>query len=725
MLSRSSDGQTPLSSSEKKLLRERVTTRRRGAVAARAEPEGLTAPELYINRELSLLEFNRRVLAQASDESIPLLERLRFLTISTTNLDEFFEIRVAGLKQQVRFGLPQTGPDGLGAAEVLRRVSDVAHQLVEAQYRLFNEVLTPALSEVGIKITKRDRWTPEMKRWVRAHFRREVLPVLTPIGLDPAHPFPRPLNKSLNFIVSLSGEDAFGRESEFAVVQAPRSLPRLVPVPARIANAPHEFVLLSSIMHANVEELFPGVEVRGCYQFRLTRNSDLFVDEEEVDDLLHALEDELLRRQHGDAVRLEVADTCPREIHDFLLEQFELEERDLYRVEGPVNLYRVGSVYGLVDRPDLKFPPFVGGSPVALSFSPDIFESMRRQDIMLHHPFESFSPVVDFIRQAADDPDVLAIKQTVYRTGDKSPIVEELIRAARKGKEVTVVVELRARFDEAANIDLATRLQEAGAKVVYGIVGYKTHAKMILVIRREGRRLRYYVHLGTGNYHTGTAKAYTDMSYLTADKDVGEDVHKVFLQLTGFGKSHRLKVLLQSPFTLHSTLISKIDRLAELASEGGKTRIVARMNSLSEPTVIRALYRASQAGVRIDLIVRGICCLRPGIAGVSENIRVRSVVGRFLEHTRACYFESEEEQTFYVSSADWMPRNLYRRVELAFPIEEESLRRRALEETLLRYLDDNTQAWNLQSDGTYVRVKARANQRLRIAQTGLLEKLAE
>lgn len=711
----------PLEPTNKTPSADRGIGRRRGT---KSEPRS-DDPNHFINRELSLLEFNRRVLAQARDETVPLLERLRFLTISTTNLDEFFEIRVAGLKQQVRFGLAQSGPDGMSAREQLRRISEVAHGLVEEQYRYFNEVMIPELAGVGIRFRKRDQWKPEVRRWVQDHFRREVLPVLTPVGLDPAHPFPHPLNKSLNFIVSLSGTDAFGRESEFAVVQAPRSLPRLVPVPESLAEGPHDFVFLSSIIHANVDDLFPGVTVNGSFQFRLTRNSDLWVDEEEVDDLLNALEDELLRRQHGDAVRLEVADNCPEEIQTFLLEQFELTPTDLYRVNGPVNLYRIGAVYDLVDRQDLKFPPFVPGTPTAFAFSPDIFETLRRHDVMLHHPFESFGPVIDFIRQAAEDPQVLAIKQTLYRTGVDSPVVNELIRAARNGKEVTVVIELRARFDEAANIDLATRLQEAGAKVVYGIVGYKTHAKMLLVVRREGSALRHYVHLGTGNYHSGTAKAYTDVSYLTANRDVGEDVHKVFLQLTGFGREQKLKVLLQSPFSLHATLRDKVESYAELARAGKKPRIIARMNSLSEPSFIRALYDASQAGVSIDLIVRGICCLRPGVPGVSENIRVRSVVGRFLEHTRAFYFESDDDEVLYVASADWMQRNFFRRIELAFPIPDAKLRRRALEETLLRYLDDNSQSWALQSDGTYTRSQPKGAQAVRQAQSGLLEKLAD
>ncbi|MDE2089127.1 MAG: polyphosphate kinase 1, partial [Gammaproteobacteria bacterium] len=642
----------------------------------------LKQSDLYINRELGLLAFHRRVLELAEDEGVPLLERLRFLCISSTNLDEFFEIRVAGLKQQVALGSAQCGPDNLTPREALSRISVEARRLVDEQYRVLNEVLIPALAAQDIRFVRRTHWTPKQAEWVRRHFLNELLPVLSPLGLDPAHPFPRVLNKSLNFIVSLEGKDAFGRDSGVAVVQAPRSLPRLIRMPREYAKGPYDFVFLSSIIHAHVGDLFPGMKVTGCYQFRVTRNSDLFIDEEEVDDLLGALRGELPARHYGDAVRLEVADNCTPEMADFLLRQFKLDAGDRYQVNGPVNLNRLLAIHDLAERPDLKFPPFVPRLPAALAHGADLFAVIRRGDVVLHHPYESFAPVVDFVRQAAADPQVLAIKQTLYRTGPDSAVVDVLVSAARAGKEVTVVIELRARFDEEANIALATRLQEAGAHVVYGVVGYKTHAKMILVVRREGWRLRRYVHLATGNYHAHTARLYTDYGLFTCDKAVGEDVHKLFQQLTGLGRVTKLKKLLQSPFTLHKALLGKIAREAEHARAGRPARIMARMNALVEPQVVQALYQASQAGVKIDLIVRGICCLRPGINGVSENIRVRSIVGRFLEHSRVYYFENGGDNEVLCSSADWMERNFFRRVEVCFPIEDQDLSRRVVRETL-------------------------------------------
>ncbi|HSR62644.1 MAG TPA: polyphosphate kinase 1, partial [Gammaproteobacteria bacterium] len=495
----------------------------------------LKLPELYINRELSLIEFNRRVFEQARDKSIPLLERLRFLCIASTNLDEFFEIRVAGLKQQVKYGSVQTGPDNLTPVELLKRISDIVHELVDVQYKHLNDVLIPALEKEKIRILRRANWKPKLSRWVKRYFNRELLPVLSPIALDPAHPFPRVLNKNLYFIVSLEGKDAFGRDSGLAIVQAPRSLPRTIHVPREHSTGNHDFLLLSSVIHANVGDLFPGMKATGCYQFRVTRNSDLFVDDEEVDDLLRALEGELPSRRFNDAVRLEVADNCPEEVSNFLLRQFSIGSEDLYRVNGPVNLNRLQEIYDLVDRPDLVYPGFTPDLPPRLVKNADIFESLHNGDILLHHPLQSFVPVIDFLRQAAADQNVLSIKQTLYRTGDDSVIVDALKDAARSGKEVTVVIELRARFDEEANIELANDLQEAGAHVVYGVVGYKTHAKMIMVVRREGRRLRRYVHLGTGNYHARTARLYTDYGLLTCDQAVGEDVNKIFHQLTGMG----------------------------------------------------------------------------------------------------------------------------------------------------------------------------------------------
>lgn len=694
------------------------------SVAELKPSELFKQPELYINRELSLLEFNRRVLEQAKDPATPLLERLRFLCISNTNLDEFFEIRVARLKEEVASGSVQAGPDNLTPQEILNRISEVAHRLVEDQYRVLNELLIPELERNQIRFLRRTEWTPEQEAWLRNYFEHELLPVLSPLGLDPSHPFPRILNKSLNFIVSLKGRDAFGRRSGVAIVQAPRALPRLIQVPRELATGPYDFVFLSSIIHNYVNDLFPGMEVTGSYQFRVTRNSELFVDDEEVDDLLRAVEGELASRRYGDTVRLEVADNSPPEMAAYLMNRFELGQDALYMVNGPVNLNRLLAICDLVDRPDLKYPAFVPGLPARLMHSKDIFDTIRGGDILLHHPFQSFVPVVEFVRQAAADPKVLAIKQTLYRTGPHSAIVDALVSAARAGKEVTVVVELRARFDEEANIGLASLLQEAGAHVVYGVVGYKTHAKMILVIRRENGKLRHYVHLGTGNYHDRTARLYTDFGLFTCDEDIGEDAHKVFLQLTSLGRVGRLKKLLQSPFSLHQELIAKIEREIRHAQAGHPAHIIAKMNALVESQIIQALYAASQAGVKIDLIVRGICCLRPGVPGVSENIRVRSVVGRLLEHPRVYWFLNNDKDEVWLSSADWMDRNFFRRVEVAFPIEDRSLRIRTIDESLGIYLADNTQAWVLRSDGTYTRLQP-DNAPPQSAQNTLLKKLTE
>lgn len=681
----------------------------------------LKLPELYINRELSLLEFNRRVFAQAKDERTPLLERLRFLCIASTNLDEFFEIRVAGLAQQVKYGSVQTGEDNMTPVEVLKKISEIAHEFVIEQYDILNNVLIPELAKQHILILRRAQWKPKLTRWVKRYFNRELLPVLSPIGLDPAHPFPRVLNKNLYFIVSLEGKDAFGRDSGFAIVQAPRSLPRVIEVPKEMSGRTHDFILLSSVIHANVSELFPGMEVKGCYQFKVTRNSDLFVDDEEVDDLLRALEGELPSRRYNDAVRLEVADNCPGEISQFLLDQFKLTADALYQVNGPVNLNRLMQIIDLVDRPDLTYSGFTPDLPPRLIKTTNIFDTLHNGDILLHHPFQSFAPVIDFLKQAANDPDVLSIKQTLYRTGDDSAVVKALMDAARAGKEVTVVIELRARFDEEANIELASDLQEAGAHVVYGVVGYKTHAKMIMVVRREGRSLRRYVHLGTGNYHARTARLYTDYGLLTADQAVGEDVNKLFHQMTGLGRASKLKKLLQSPFTLHKTILSYIKQETDNASAGKEARIIAKMNALVDPEIIRALYEASMAGVKIDLIIRGICCLRPGIKGISDNIHVRSIIGRFLEHTRIYYFHNDGKPRLYCASADWMPRNLFHRIEACFPIEEKRPRDQVIKLGLMNYLSDNTQAWILQADGNYRQAKPGSSVKPRSAQQSLLE----
>ena len=684
------------------------------------DPIDLKNPTLYINRELSLLEFNRRVIEQAKDENLPLLERLRFLCIASNNLDEFFEIRVAGLKQQVKYGSTQTGADNLLPAEVLARVSETAHRFMEEQYSVWNDLIIPALAKDKIRLLRRTQWKPQTSRWVHRYFKDEVLPVLSPIGLDPAHPFPRVLNKNLYFIISLEGKDAFGRDSGLAIVQAPRSLPRVIQIPSKYSNGNHDFVMLSSIIHAHVSDLFPGMNVTGCYQFKVTRDSDLFIDDEATDDLLRALEGELPSRRFSDAVRLEVADNCPDNLSRFLLQKFDLQPGDLYQVAGPVNLGRLMAICDLVDRPELKFAGFTPDIPKRLLKNANIFDVLHNGDILLHHPFQSFAPIIDFLRQAAADPNVLSIKQTLYRTGAESAIVEILKGAARAGKEVTVVVELRARFDEEANIELASELQQAGAHVVYGVVNYKTHAKMILVVRREGRTLRRYVHLGTGNYHARTARLYTDYGLLTCDKAIGEDVNKLFHQLTGLGRAGKLKKLLQSPFTLHKGILNHIEKEISASAAGKKAWIVAKMNALVDSEIIAALYKASQAGVKIDLIIRGICCLRPGVKGVSENITVRSIVGRFLEHTRVYYFYNGGEELVFCSSADWMTRNLHYRVEVCFPIEEKRTSDTVIEFGLQSYLADNTQAWLLQSDGSYKRQKP-GTAKPRSAQQVLLE----
>src|SRR6185503_11381077 len=675
----------------------------------------ITLPAQYLNRELGILAFNRRVLSQAADESVPMLERLRFITIVSSNLDEFFEIRVAGLKEQIKLGLPEPGPDGGAPTEVFEAVSREAHALVAEQYQLLNQTVLPALAGEGIVFPKREEWNAAQRQWIRDYFFRELLPVLTPIGLDPAHPFPRVFNKSLNFAVELSGPDAFGRSSGAAIVQAPRALPRVIRLPQAIAGeAAYAFVFLSSILHAHMGELFSGMNVEGCYQFRVTRNSDLFVEEEEIKNLHTALQGELFHRHFGDAVRLEVADNCSQRMVEFLLQQFSLREADLYRVEGPVNLYRLREVPDQVERPDLKFPPFVPGLPAALD-TQDIFEVIRKQDVLLHHPYQSFLPVIDFIRTTANDPNVIAIKQTVYRTGTDSELMEILIEAARKGKEVTVVVELMARFDEEANMNWAARLEEVGAHVVYGVVGHKTHAKMSLIVRREdtdhGKVLRRYAHLGTGNYHPATARLYTDFGLFTANEELCADVAEVFQQLTGLGRAGRLKHVWQSPFTLHRRIIAAIKNEAKHAAEGKPARIIAKMNALLEEQLIEELCAASAAGVKIDLIVRGVCALRPGIEGMSENVRVRSLVGRFLEHSRVFYFENGGAQDVYLASADWMARNFFRRIELCFPVLDPVLKKRVIREGLQPYLDDNSHAWVMNADGNYERLRPQGLER--------------
>ena len=695
-------------------------------MATLKKKKSLAGPR-FLNRELGLLQFNWRVLAQAADDSIPPLERLHFLTIVSSNLDELFEIRVAGLKEQIKLDLPESAPDGRTPGEVLAQLAREAHALVAEQYRLLNEVVLPQLAREGVTFPRRGRWSAAQRHWIHEYFVHEALPVLTPIGLDPSHPFPRVFNKSLNFAVELAGRDAFGRGSGTAIVQAPRVLPRVIRLPAEISREQYEFVFLSSILHEHVGELFAGMRVTGCYQFRVTRNSDLFVDEEEIKNLRLAVQGELLHRHFGDAVRLEVADNCSARMIEFLAQQFGLEADDVYRVDGPVNLYRLREVPEQVDLPDLKYPPFTPGLPAALAHS-ELFETLAAGDVLLHHPFESFTPVIDFIRTTADDPQVVAIKQTVYRTGTDSELMEILIDAARRGKEVTVVVELMARFDEEVNLNWASRLEEVGAHVVYGVVAHKTHAKMALVVRREdgpnGMQLRRYVHLATGNYHPRTARLYTDFGLLTANEELCADVNEVFKQLTGLGRASRLKHVWQSPFTLHRRIIAAIRNETKNARSRKPGRIIAKMNALLEPKIIEALYEASQAGVEIDLIVRGVCALRPGIKGLSERIRVRSVIGRFLEHSRVFWFSNGGADDVYLASADWMDRNFFRRIELCFPVLDPALKQRVIREGLMSCLQDNTQAWVMDADGEYTRAARRGAKR-RSAQDELLAMLAK
>lgn len=680
-------------------------------------------PCLYLNREFSLLEFNIRVLEQSLDETYPLLERLKFLLIFSSNLDEFFEIRVAGLKKQVKFSREQLGADGLLPRQVLARINTIVHEQVERQYRILNDVLLPALVQQDIRFIRRRHWTTKIKSWARRFFKEEIAPIVSPIGLDPTHPFPLLVNKSLNFIVELEGTDLFGRNSGLAIIPAPRSLPRIVPIPKEVGGEGDNYVFLSSLIHAHADDLFPGMQVKGCYQFRLTRNADLSVDAEDVEDLARALKGELFSRRYGDAVRLEVVDVCPPHLSGYLREQFGLSEDELYMVDGPVNLTRLFSITGLVSHPELQSKAFSPVIPKVLQKKKDsLFSVLSKIDVLLLHPFESFTPVVDFVRQAAKDPNVLAIKQTLYRTGANSEVVDGLVEAARNGKEVTAVIELRARFDEESNLQLATRLQEAGVIVTYGVVGFKTHAKMCLVLRREGSDLRRYAHLGTGNYHAGNARLYTDYSLLTADVALCEDLHKLFGQLIGMGKTQRMKKLLYSPFTLKKNLLEMINREATAASQGQPARIILKINGLTDTKMIRALYKASQAGVKIDLIVRGKCCLRPGVLGVSHNIQVRSIIGRFLEHSRVFYFLNGGEEKIYLSSADWMERNLDMRVETCFPIEGKKLIGRVKKELEL-YLSDNTHSWILQPDGSYIRTTPTGNQLAKSAQQILFDQL--
>lgn len=693
---------------------------------------GMNAHIPLLNRELGVLEFNARVLSQAEDPKTPLLERLRFICIVSSNMDEFFEIRMAGLKEHLRENPSKILADGLTVQESYDRVSSRAHELVAKKRILLQEEIIPKLEKQHVSFHMASNWNDKQRLWAREFFRRELVPLLTPIALDPAHPFPRVINKSLNFLVSLKGKDAFGRNAELAVVQAPRSLPRVVRMPAHLSDSADGFIPLSSFMQAFVDELFPGIEVTGCYQFRVTRNSDLFVSEDDITDLRSALQGELPTRHLGDAVRLEITDETPGELVERLREECDLLPEDCYRVHGPVNLVRLAQIPDLVDRPDLKFQPHTPRIPDVFDTDESIFDTIAKEDILLHHPYESFEPVLELLKQAAKDPQVLAIKQTVYRTGDESKVMDALMEAAKNGKEVTVVVELLARFDEQTNIRWAAKLEAVGAHVVYGVVGHKCHAKMLLIVRKEkvpGKRstktvLKRYAHLGTGNYHPRTAKLYTDFGLLTANQDICEDMHYVFQQLTGTGQQIALSNLWQSPFTMQSEIIRHIRAEARAAKAGKKAHIIAKMNALLEPSVIQELYKASQAGVRIDLIIRGVCALQPGVPGLSENIHVRSIIGRFLEHHRIYYFHANGAEKVYLSSADWMDRNLYRRVEVAFPVLEDHTKKRVIKEGLRMLLQDNQTAWIMNSHGQYHKVQSRSTKKI-IGQLELLALIQE
>lgn len=661
----------------------------------------LDNPDYYINREFSAIAFNQRVLMLANDERVPLLERMRFLSICSSNLDEFFEIRVAGLKEKIAMSSGKLTIDGLRADEAFSQISQKAHALIDQLYSIFNKQLLPALRKENIHFLETEQWTDDIHLWAKHYFKHEILPVISPIALDLAHPLPRLINKSLNFIISLSGKDAFDRNINYAVVHAPRSIPRMIHLPSELCGDAHYFVYLSSIIKTHINSLFPGMEISGCYSFRLTRNSDLFLREEEIDDLAKAVQREIFSRHYGHVVRLEIENKCPEKIVDFLLQKYHLRHEDTYYCDGPVNLQRYMSAINSIDRPDLNYPAFTPQSPKFSKSQRNLFNVLDEQDILLHHPYQAFDLVIDFVRQAASDPNVLAINQTLYRTHSESVMVDALVNAAHSGKEVTAVIELRARFDEESNLKLANKLHAAGILVLYGVVGYKTHAKMTLVVRRTHGKLKRYVHLSTGNYHEQTAKKYTDLGLLTSEPTITSDAQLIFQQLTGLGKVVKLKALSHSPFTLQKTLLQYIEQCATAATEGIDTEIILKVNGLTDKVTIQALYKASQAGVKINLLVRGVCCLKPGLPGVSENIRVLSFIGRFLEHHRVFYFRINEEEHYFCSSADLMERNLYNRIEIMFPIYDEECQKRIKNEIIKNYLKDNNNVWEMQSDGAY------------------------
>lgn len=657
--------------------------------------------EYYLNRELSALAFNQHVLYQARDKTLPLLERLKYLFICGLNLDEFFEIRVAGLKEKAAMNLHKPSIDGMTPKQTLKEISTITHAIYEELYYLYNETLLPKLAKECIQFLKPHNGSSKLKEFCKTYFMNEIMPVLSPIGLDSAHPFPRPANKSLNFIVSLEGKDAFGRETNLAIIHAPRSLPRVIKIPSNIAEVGDNFVSLSDLIKTHTQTLFPGLTINGCYEFRLTRNSDLFFDEEEVEDLAKALKSELRHRNFGDAVRLEIEKNCPIELVNFLKQENNLTEDDIFLCAGPVNINRYMAIITHTDRPDLKFAPFTPSIPESLRKKLDLFTQLKKGDILLHHPYQSFDMVINFIRQATEDPNVLAIKQTLYRTHANSRMVLALQEAARAGKEVTAIIELRARFDEESNLALAQQLQQAGVLVLYGIIGYKIHAKMTLVVRKEESGLKRYVHLGTGNYHEHTSKCYVDLGYLTADDQIGLDVQTLFHSLTGIGKLPSLNKLITAPFNLYTTLIKLINHEINNAKHGKKALIIFKVNGLTDQQIIQALYKASCAGVKIKLIIRTLCRVRPKIPTISENIEVISIIDRFLEHSRVYYFYNNGKETIYCSSADLMERNLYHRVEVCYPVEDKKLIKRIKDEVLDANLNTQQKRWILQKNGQY------------------------
>lgn len=665
------------------------------------ESDHLDNPDYYINREFSSIAFNQRVLKLATDERVPLLERMRYLSICSSNLDEFFEIRVAGLKEKIALSSGKLTIDGLRADEAYSQISQKAHVLIDELYSIFNKQLLPALRKEDIHFLETPQWTDDIHLWAKHYFKHEILPIINPIALDLAHPLPRLINKSLNFIISLSGKDAFDRNINYAVIHAPRSIPRMIHLPSELCNGAHYFVYLSSIIQAHVHSLFPGMEISGCYAFRLTRNSDLFLREEEIDDLAKAVQREIFSRHYGHVVRLEIEHKCPEKIVDFLLQKYHLRHEDAYYCDGPVNLQRYMAVINTIDRPDLNYPPFHAQYPEFPKSERNLFNVIDEQDILLHHPYQSFNVVIDFVRQAAADPNVLAISQTLYRTHSESVMVDALVNAAHSGKEVTAVIELRARFDEESNLKLANRLHAAGVLVLYGVVGYKTHAKMTLVVRRTHGKLKRYVHLSTGNYHEQTVKRYTDLGLLTCEPTIASDTQVIFQQLTGLGRVVKLKAISHAPFTLQKTILQHIEQCTTAATEGIDTEIMLKVNGLTDKVIIQALYKASQAGVKVNLLVRGVCCLKPGLPGISDNIRVLSFLGRFLEHHRVFYFRVAEKESFYCSSADLMERNLYHRIEIMFPILDEDCQKRIKNEIIKNYLKDNSNTWEMNSDGSY------------------------